>query len=192
MDVGGSGRVESTDRMTATPDDAARTAPATTSLPAMAVARTEPQWTDDMPIFMAPAWLGSQGAEFGWLEARPTPDLRIAVPFVGRRRVGLRWLQFQWGVWSNAPIDLETERAFLEGAVLQCRADGFDFITQPATMALFRTAPAGAASAPFGTVLVDLSVTRGRTAGRTHRAEPRHHPQSAVPRRLHRMGIPPC
>ncbi|MDO8847182.1 MAG: peptidoglycan bridge formation glycyltransferase FemA/FemB family protein [Coriobacteriia bacterium] len=145
--------------MTATPGDAAPTAPATTGLPAMAVARTEPTWTDDMPIFMAPAWLGSQGAEFGWLEARPTPDLHIAVPFVGRRRVGLRWLQFQWGVWSSRPIDLQTERAFLEGAVLQCRADGFDFITQPATMALFRTAPAGAASAPFGTVLVDLSVT---------------------------------
>jgi hypothetical protein len=121
------------------------------------VVRAEPAWSPDMPIFLAPAWLSSQGPESGWLESRPEPGLHLVLPFVGRRKAGLRWVQFQWGVWSSRPIDAATEQAFLEGVVARCRADGFDFIVQPATMALFQSAPAGSVSAPFGTVLVDLT-----------------------------------
>ena len=134
-----------------------------------------------MPIFLAPAWLSSQGPESGWFEARPAPDLHLVLPFVGRRKAGLRWLQFQWGVWSNAPIDVDTEHAFLDAAVARARAEGFAAITQPATMALFHSAPTGATCAPFGTVIVDLAPTedelragmrsRSRTVARKAEAE---------------------
>lgn len=123
------------------------------------VVRAEPAWSPDMPIFLAPAWLSSQGPESGWLESRPQPGLHLVLPFVGRRKAGLRWVQFQWGVWSDRPIDTDTERAFLDGAVARCRIEGFAAITQPATMALFRTAPTGAPCAPFGTVIIDISRT---------------------------------
>lgn len=146
----------------------------------MAVTRTDPSWTDDMPVFMSPAWLRSQSTEFGWFEARPTADLRLTVPFVGRRKVGVRWLQFHWGVWSTAPTDIDTERSFLEAVVARARAEGYAAIAQPATMALFRTAPTGALVAPFGTVIIDLSSSeddlwagirsRNRTVTRKARA----------------------
>lgn len=134
-----------------------------------------------MPIFMSPEWLETQAPESGWLEAHPSPDLHVAVPYVIRRRAFVRWLQLQWGVWSSRPIDADTERTFLEGVAEWCRSAGIDFIVQPATMAIFRVAPAGAAHTPFGTVLVDLSPTedelwsglkgRNRTTIRKARSE---------------------
>lgn len=123
----------------------------------MEVNRCDPRWTVDMPIFMSPEWLRGQAPDFGWFEARPTPGVHLAIPFVGRRKAGVRWLQFQWGVWSSAPISVDTERAFLEATVVSARAEGYAAITQPATMALFRATPAGALCAPFGTVIIDLS-----------------------------------
>jgi len=134
-----------------------------------------------MPIFMSPEWLETQAPESGWLEARPSPDVHLAVPYVIRHRAFVRWLQLQWSTWSSQPVDAETERAFLEGVVGWCRAARIDFIMQPGTMAVFRVAPTGAAHAPFGTVLVDLSPTedelwagvkgRNRTTIRRARSE---------------------
>lgn len=123
------------------------------------VTRVTPDWTNDMPVFMSPQWLETQAPVSGWLEARPAPGTRILVPFVIRRRAFVHWLQLQWSVWASQPIDVATERAFLEAVVRWSRAEGIDFIAQPPTMALFRSAPDGAASAPFGTVLIDLSLT---------------------------------
>ena len=121
------------------------------------VTHVTPDWTNDMPIFMSPKWLESQAAVSGWLEARPAPGMRIVLPYVVRHRAFVRWIQFQWGVWASEPIGAEAESAFLEAVVRWCRSEGIDLIAQPVTMALFRAAPAGAASTPFGTVLIDLS-----------------------------------
>lgn len=156
--VGGSGSLEGTDRNTGAPVATPSVAsPGRDHVAPLAVVRAQPAWTPDMPIFMSPAWLRGQSADVGWLEARPAPDVHLVVPFVGRHKAGLRWVQFQWGVWSSSPIDTTLERAFLDGVTVACRAEGYHFITQPATMALFRTAPTGAAAAPFGTVVIELT-----------------------------------
>lgn len=125
--------------------------------PRCRIVRAEPAWTDDMPIFLSPRWLASQSPEYGWLVAESTPEVRLVLPYVVRRHALLRWVEFQWAVCAPEGIDLESERAFLEGTVEWCRAQGFDFIAQPTTAALFATAPAGAVSAPFGTLVLDLA-----------------------------------
>lgn len=133
------------------------------------VTHVTPEWTNEMPIFMSPRWLETQAPVSGWLESRPAPDMRIVVPYVLRHRAFVSWLQLQWGVWSSVPIDTETERAFLEGVVRWCRSNRISFVAQPVTMALFRTAPVGAPSAPFGTVLVDLNPSEDELwAGMKH------------------------
>lgn len=157
MTVGGPERLTDSGQTVAMPESGTPSMPDFSRTAPIEVTRVEPSWTDEMPVFMSPAWLSGQASDFGWFEARPSADLRLAVPFAGRRKAGVRWLQFQWGVWSSAPVGADTERAFLEATVARARAEGYAAITQPATMALFRATPAGAPCAPFGTVIIDLS-----------------------------------
>lgn len=120
------------------------------------VVQVDPTWTDDMPIFLSPRWLSSQSPEYGWLTSELSPDVRVVLPYAMQHRLLLRWVRLQWGVWSTEDIDVEDERAFLERAVGWFRAHGVDLVAPPPIAAVFATAPRGAISAPFGTLVLDL------------------------------------
>lgn len=117
------------------------------------------QWHRSLPIYASAAFLKAEGDEFGWLGgSNDHGEMSCVVPYTILRKAGFRMVRFRSATipWSGE-IGVAEERSFLNSVVGYFRAAGADLILPSGNTAIFRTYPDGASTAPYGTVVKDLS-----------------------------------
>jgi hypothetical protein len=142
-------------------------------------------WHPQLPIFASERYLRLLGADYGWLGGIDDGgDLACILPFVVVKRAMLRLVRFPVETILLRPdVDLEQEKAFLNGAVEQLRSMNVDVIVPATFSSLFRTFPDGALVAPYGNVIVDL------TQGEEALWQAVHHKHRNVIRNASRHGV---
>jgi hypothetical protein len=117
------------------------------------------QWHPGLPIYASEAFMRSDGGDCGWLGGTDDQgQLRCILPYNVIHKPGLRMIRFRTQTLPVAgELDLDQERSFLNSTVEFFRASGADMIIPSGNTAIFRTFPDGAAAAPYGTFLKDLS-----------------------------------
>jgi len=115
-------------------------------------------WTPHFPIFASERFLRFAGDEYGWLGGTDdTGTLRCILPYTIVKKPGVRMVRFRSEtIPMNGDLSVEKERLFLGNAMEYFRSKGADFVLPASNTALFRTYPAGADAAPYGTFVIDL------------------------------------
>lgn len=127
------------------------------------------EWDDSFPIFVSKQYLSASSSEYGWLGGYINNSLKFVLPFVIRKRLFFRWLQFQTEtIYLDPELTTGQEKDFLESVVSFLSEKRLDFIAQPPTNAVFNTTPAQSVSTPFGTYRIDLTLTEEELWGQIH------------------------
>ncbi len=118
-------------------------------------------WNPTQSIYASEPFLKSVGDEYGWLGGMDESNtLRCILPYTIVRKAMLRMVRFRVEtIPVGGDLTVEAEKAFLESAIEYFRSMGADMIIPPTTNAVFRTYPDGAAAAPYGTHILDLTQT---------------------------------
>ncbi|MGO9863405.1 MAG: GNAT family N-acetyltransferase [Terriglobales bacterium] len=122
-------------------------------------APVEIKWHSDMPVYASEAFLRTVSDEYGWLGGMDkSGQLRCILPYTVVRKPGLRMIRFRLETTSLQEELCESEeREFLSSVIEHFRSTGADMIIPSGNTALFRTCPAGALAAPYGTFVNDLT-----------------------------------
>jgi hypothetical protein len=125
-------------------------------------------WRPDLPVFASGPFLRAVGDDHGWLGGLDDDGtLRCVLPYTLVRRFSLRLVRFRvetlpWG----GPLTEAEERGFLDGVIRHFRTAGADMVIPATTNTVFRTYPAGAVAAPYGTCILDLTHSEEELWGR--------------------------
>ena len=126
--------------------------------------RAEPvaiDWHPGLPIFASEAFLKTVASEYGWIGGRDeSGQLRCILPYTVVRKPGVRMIRFRLETtpWQGT-LDEAEEQSFLNAVIEYLRSTGADMVIPSGNTALFRTYPAGALAAPYGTFENDLTQT---------------------------------
>ncbi|MBV9105501.1 MAG: GNAT family N-acetyltransferase [Verrucomicrobia bacterium] len=117
------------------------------------------EWHSGLPIYSSEPFLKSVSAEYGWIGGLDTlGNLRCVLPYVSLRKSIFHLIRFATEpIPTKADLSLEEENAFLNSAMEHFRLAGVDLIIPATFNTLFRTYPAGATAAEYGTYLIDLT-----------------------------------
>jgi len=117
-------------------------------------------WHSGLPIFASESFLRAAADEYGWLGGLdPLSKLRCVLPYTIVKKHGFRLVRFR--VETIPLVDgfgVEEERQFLNCVVEHFRNLGVDIIIPATTNSIFRTYPAGADAAPYGSYIIDLTL----------------------------------
>ncbi|MBE3118530.1 MAG: peptidoglycan bridge formation glycyltransferase FemA/FemB family protein [Candidatus Atribacteria bacterium] len=124
----------------------------------MRAAPIEIDWNPGLSIYASEGFLKSVGDEYGWLGAMDdSEELRCILPYTIVRKAMVRMVRFRVEtILLDEGFGVEEEKSFLDSAVEYFRSIGVDIIIPATTNAIFRTYPAGAVAAPYGTLIIDL------------------------------------
>jgi hypothetical protein len=116
-------------------------------------------WHPGLSIFASEKFLRAAGNEYGWLGGiDDSGRLRCILPYTIVRKANIRLVRFRVEtIPLEEGLNLTDEKRFLNSAVEYFRSIGADMIIPATTNTIFRTYPDGAAVAPYGTYLIDLS-----------------------------------
>lgn len=116
------------------------------------------EWHPGLSIYASPAFLQSVSDEFGWLGGVDGAGrLRCLLPYTIVRRATVRMVRFRLEtIGLGDTLSLGEERSFLNSVVEYFRPRA-DIIIPATTNTIFRTAPDGAVTAPYGSMVLDLS-----------------------------------
>jgi Acetyltransferase (GNAT) domain len=119
----------------------------------------EIHWLPDMPVYASKEFLESEGDSFGWIAGSNAGGRLLCVlPYTIIRKAGLQMVRFKTQtIPVQAELSLEEEKVFLASVVGYFRSAGIDIIIPSGNTAIFRTFPDGAAAAPYGTFIKDLT-----------------------------------
>jgi hypothetical protein len=125
----------------------------------LTVAPVEIKWHSSLPIYASEAFLKSDGEEYGWIGGTDGEgQLRCILPYTVIRKLGFRMVRFRTETaLLTTALDLAEERTFLNSVIEYFRSAEADMIIPSGNTAIFRTYPDGAATAPYGTFIKDLS-----------------------------------
>ncbi len=118
------------------------------------------RWHPGLSVYAGEPFLRAVGDEYGWLGGIDDAGrLRCALPYTVVRKATLRMVRFRVETipLGDEPLDVETERAFLNAVVRYFSASGADMIVPATTNTIFRTHPDGAVVAPYGSYIIDLT-----------------------------------
>lgn len=115
-------------------------------------------WHSDLPIFANESFLKSVGDEYGWIGGIDESKRIVCIlPYTVIRKFGTRMVRFRV---ETIPLiedfNLEYEKDFLTSAMNFLRSINADIIIPATTNTIFRTYPAGAIAAPYGSYVIDL------------------------------------
>jgi hypothetical protein len=123
--------------------------------------RTEPveiAWHPSLPIFSSERFLKSVSDEYGWLGGIDEQGkIRCVLPYTIIHKAMFRMARFRTETILLSQFDVQDERSFLSGAMDYFRSRNIDLVIPATTNAVFRTYPAGADAAPYGSYILDLS-----------------------------------
>lgn len=119
-------------------------------------------WQPALPIVASDAFLSAAGDEYGWIGGSDEHGVvHCILPYTVTRKMGMRMVRFRHETLAlQAPLSIEEERTFLNSVVEHLRLKRMDLIAPAANTALFRAFPDGAASAPYGTIIKDLTLSQ--------------------------------
>lgn len=119
----------------------------------------EINWTCDLPIFAKESFLMAVSDEYGWLGGfAESGELRCVLPYTIVRKAIFRMVRFRVETIPMAKsFDVSEEKAYLNGAIDYFRSIRADMVIPATTNTIFRTYPDGAAAAPYGSYVIDLS-----------------------------------
>jgi hypothetical protein len=118
----------------------------------------EINWHPMLPVFASESFLKAVGDEYGWVGGiDESGGLRCILPYTLIGEMGIRMARFRVEtIPLGEDFDVEEERLFLTKAVEYLRSAGADIIIPATTNTIFRTYPAGADAAPYGSYTIDL------------------------------------
>jgi predicted dehydrogenase/threonine dehydrogenase-like Zn-dependent dehydrogenase len=118
-------------------------------------------WHPRLSVYASEEFLKAVSDEYGWIGGIDEQGaLRCVLPYTIVKKATVRMARFR--VETIAPgddVDLLQEKAFLNNVVAYLRSIGADLIIPASTNTLFRTAPDGAIVAPYGSYIIDLSIS---------------------------------
>ena len=130
------------------------------------------QWRHSDPIYCSPSYLQSFNGQSGWISGYIDGHLRLVIPYTIKKKLLFKLATFQSAPVVHAdPVTIDEETEFLNDCMLLLSKLGVDFCTQPPPHAVFRTYPNNAIAVPFGTYLIDLSLSEEDLWSRVH---PKH------------------
>jgi len=115
-------------------------------------------WTPELSIYASGQFLEAVSDEYGWIGGHDrSRTLRCVLPYTIIRKAGVRMVRFRVEtIPMGDGLSVEEERSFLSNAIAYFRSINADIIIPATTNAIFRTYPAGADAAPYGTYIIDL------------------------------------
>lgn len=121
----------------------------------------EINWHPGLPIFACESYLKAVGDEYGWLGGTDeSGQLRCVLPYTVIKKAFFRMVRFRIEtIPLGEDLDVRAEKSFLNSIIQHFRSIGADMIIPATNTTLFRTCPDGAAVAPYGTYVIDLSQT---------------------------------
>lgn len=110
------------------------------------------------------------GDEYGWLGGIDNSGkIRCVLPYTIIRKAMVHLVRFRVEtIPLDEEFDIEQEKLFLDSVVEYFRSISADIIIPGSTNAIFRTYPAGAIAAPYGTYIIDLSQPEEILWGNIH------------------------
>ncbi len=116
-------------------------------------------WDSTLPIYASENFLRQVGDEYGWIGGiSNSGQIRCILPYTILRKPGFRIVRFRVETIPMVDdLDLEEERSFLNSAMEYFRAEGMHLVIPASNNAIFRTYPAGAIAAPYGTFIKELN-----------------------------------
>jgi len=129
----------------------------------MRVKPIEINWHPDLPIFAKESFLKAVSDQYGWLGGFSESDeLRCVLPYTIVRKAIFRMVRFRVETIPMVKgFDVAEEKTFLDGVIGYFRSMGADMVIPATTNTIFRTYPAGAIAAPYGTYIIDLNQPEG-------------------------------
>lgn len=132
----------------------------------MLVSFVDHDWTDDQPVFASPAYLSALAKSnpaverFGWIGGSVGGKARFILPYILQRQRIFCYVQLQSATVCLDPATTpDDEKEFLNSAARFLRENSVDFIVQPTVNSLFRTYPDHAVHVPYGSYVLDLSLS---------------------------------
>jgi len=108
-----------------------------------------------LPVVGTKAYLSAKAVRYGWFR-----DRNFLLPYIIERKAIFNRMVFTHETILTGSEDARSrEKDFLESVVTAARKMGVDFIYQPHATAVFSAVPDGAASARFGSYIVDLALS---------------------------------
>jgi hypothetical protein len=131
----------------------------------MQINKSTNQTNENAPIFAHPDYLKTQSDEFYYLTS---DDGIMSVPVVIKKKLIFRYAVFHSGVISNNVAEKGNEKEFLNSVVDYLKKEKIDFISSPPSYTLFDDYPDDSVYAPFGTYIVDLTLTEDELWSNMH------------------------
>jgi hypothetical protein len=115
-------------------------------------------WHSGLPIFASEPFLRAVGDEYGWLGGVDgSGKLRCVLPYTVIKKAIFRMVRFRVETIAvGEGLNVEEEKAFLNGVIEHLRSLGADTIIPATTNTIFRAYPDGATAAPYGSYIIDL------------------------------------
>ncbi len=125
----------------------------------MHVKEIEINWTPDLSVYASENFLKAVGDEYGWLGGYgESEELCCILPYTVVCKSVVRMVRFRVEtIVVGEKLEINEEREFLSGVVDYFRSVKTDMIIPATTNTIFRTYPAGAVVAPYGSFIIDLT-----------------------------------
>jgi hypothetical protein len=127
----------------------------------MQVKKIDINWTPEISIYASEPFLKAVGDEYGCLGGFDNSgNLRCILPYTIIRKATVRMVRFRVETISiDDEFDIRQEKEFLNSAIEYFRSISADIIIPATTNTIFRTYPDRAVAAPYGTYIIDLSLS---------------------------------
>jgi hypothetical protein len=119
----------------------------------------EINWHPGLSIYASEPFLKAVGDEYGWLGGLDdSGKLRCILPYTLVRKAFIRMVRFRVEtILVDEGLEVQEEKAFLNSAMKFLRSKRAGLVIPATTNTVFRTYPDGAAAAPYGSFIIDLS-----------------------------------
>lgn len=118
-------------------------------------------WHPGLPIFASEPFLRAVGEEYGWMAGIDgTGTTRCVLPYTIVSEMGIRMARFRVEtIPVQKDLGVDEEREFLTSAMDLLESLGAHVVIPASTNAVFRTYPVGAVAAPYGSYIIDLTLS---------------------------------
>ncbi|MCR4410333.1 MAG: peptidoglycan bridge formation glycyltransferase FemA/FemB family protein [Candidatus Saccharicenans sp.] len=142
-------------------------------------------WHQDLPIFASENFLRAVSDEYGWLGGfDERGQLLCVLPYTIIRKAFVKLVRFRVEtVPLKEDLNLDEEKAFLNGVINYLKKLGADIIIPATTNTIFKCFPDGAIAAPYGTFKIDLTQneeTIWKEMSESHRRKIRQAEKSGI------------